>query len=253
MCVPGQSPVTGLPLGAAMWPAPLSAAAAVAMAQDALSWLAAANDLTAAERAECLRGLERVESVHTAAQSAVLSAFSVAGDCEDDGHGSARSWLKWQTQVTGAAAAGAIGWMRRLKEHRALSDALAIGRVSSSWARQICDWSDKLPEAARGDADVIMLAAADGGAELADLADLAEEVRQRTAVPDQDGDDNGFADRSVRLDFHYRGAGKVDGDLTPQCAAALQAVLDALGKKAGSEDIRSQRQRDHDALEEAWR
>ncbi|MGO9160750.1 MAG: DUF222 domain-containing protein, partial [Streptosporangiaceae bacterium] len=43
------------------------------------------------------------------------------------------------------------------------------------------------------------------------------------------------------------------GDLTPQCAAALRAVLDALGKRAGPEDARSKRQRDHDALEEACR
>jgi hypothetical protein len=253
VCVSAQPLVPGLPPGTAMWPVPSSAAAAVAMACDALNWLSAAGDLTATERAECLRGLERVESVHTAARSVVLAAFSAAGDCADDGHGSARSWLKWQTRVTGAAAAGAVGWMRRLNGHRAVSAALAAGRVSSSWARQICDWSDLLPETARGDADVILLAAAEGGAELADLAGLAEEMHKRTAPPNHDGDDDGFADRSVRLDLHYRGAGKLDGELTPQCAAALQAVLDALGKKAGPEDLRTQRQRDHDALEEACR
>ena len=49
------------------------------------------------------------------------------------------------------------------------------------------------------------------------------------------------------------GAGRVEGDLTPQCAAALRAVLEALGRKAGPEDTRSKGQRDHDALEEACR
>ena len=43
------------------------------------------------------------------------------------------------------------------------------------------------------------------------------------------------------------------GDLTPQCAAALAAVLESLGKKAGPEDTRTKWQRDHDALQEAWR
>jgi hypothetical protein len=223
------------------------------MAQCALEWLAATSDLTALDRAECLRGLERLESVHTVARAAVLRAFSAAGDFEDDGLGSARSWLKWQTRVTGAAAAGAVGWMRRLEAHPAVREALAGGAVSASWARQICDWTEMLPAAARGDADVILLAAAAGGAGLADLAGLAEEMRKRTAPPDQDGDDDGFGGRSVRLHTHFRGAGKLDGDLTPQCAAALQAVLEALGKRAGPEDLRTQWQRQHDALEEACR
>ena len=77
-------------------------------------------------------------------------------------------------------------------------------------------------------------------------------MRRRTAAPDEDGDDGG-AGRSLRLDLHYRGHGHLRGDLTPRCAAALQAMLDALGKKAGPEDTRTKPQRDHDALEEACR
>ena len=57
----------------------------------------------------------------------------------------------------------------------------------------------------------------------------------------------------MRLDSHFRGAGKLDGNLTPECAAALRAVLDSLGKKAGPEDDRTRAQREHDALEEALR
>src|SRR5260221_523161 len=84
------------------------------------------------------------------------------------------------------------------------------------------------------------------------LAGLAEEIRQRTARPDTDGDD-GFDDRGLRLAKTFRGAGKLNGDLTPQCAAALAAVLEVLGKRAGPEDLRSKWQRDHDALAEACR
>src|SRR5262249_49923232 len=47
--------------------------------------------------------------------------------------------------------------------------------------------------------------------------------------------------------------GRAEGDLTPGCAAALAAVLEALGKRAGPEDIRTGAQRRHDALEEACR
>ena len=98
-----------------------------------------------------------------------------------------------------------------------------------------------------------MLAAAAGGAELADLAGLAEEMRRRCAQPDTDADGGGFADRWLRLDRTLNDAGRVEGDLTPQCTAALGAVLDAFSKKTGPEDTRTKGQRHHDGLEEACR
>ena len=243
MCIAGQMPA-----------APATAAEAVAMVQAGLGWLATTDvaALPIAEQANSLRGLERAESMATAARSRVLGAFHAQAGYEDDGHGSARTWLKWQTRVTGAAAAGAIGWMRRLAAHRAVGDALAAGQISGSWARQICDWTDPLPEDVRGDADVILLTAAAGGADLDDLGQLAEEIRKQCARPDTDGDD-GFAGRSVRLDTTFGGAGKLNGNLAPPCAAALQAVLDALGKRRGPEDLRTKGQRLHDALEDACR
>ena len=45
----------------------------------------------------------------------------------------------------------------------------------------------------------------------------------------------------------------VHGDLTAECAAAVAAVLDALGGKAGKDDDRTKGQRYHDALAEAMR
>ena len=249
MCVNGQPAACGAPAAP-----PTSTAQALATLHAALAYLAAADAtaLTTAELADCLRSLEHAESVRTAAHATVLAAFSAGCGYEDDGHGSARSWLRWQTRVTGAAAGAAIAWARRLAAHPAVADALAAAGISASWARQICDWTDLLPPAAQADADIILLAAAAAGAGLADLAGLAEEIRSRTAAPDQDGDDDG-ADRSLRLDLHYRGHGQLRGNLTPRCAAALQAMLDALGKKAGPEDTRTRPQRDHDALEEACR
>ena len=243
MCLAGQMPAT-----------PSTAAEAVAMVAAGLGWLAAADvaSMPSAVQADCLRGLERAASMHTAARSRVLSAFSAQGGCEDDGQGSARTWLKWQTRITGGAAYGALGWMHRLAGHRAVGDALGAGEISESWARQICDWTDKLPEDVRGDADVFLLGAAAGGAELRDLGKLAEEIRRQCARPDTDGDD-GFAGRSLRLDTTFEGAGKLDANLTPQCAAAVAAVLDALGKRRGPEDERTKGQRLHDALEDACR
>ena len=117
---------------------------------------------------------------------------------------------------------------------------------------RICGWSDRLPAGQCAGADEVLLGAAAGGADLADLAGLAEEMYRRCAQPDSDGAGDGFADRWLRLDTTFRSAG-LEGDLTPECTAALAAVLAALGKKAGPEDVRTQRQRDHDALAEACR
>ena len=78
------------------------------------------------------------------------------------------------------AAAGAIGWMRRLSAHPVIGGALAAGELSESWARQICEWTDRLPQAQRGDADEILAGAARGGAELSGLAGLAQEMYERS-------------------------------------------------------------------------
>jgi hypothetical protein len=220
-----------------------------------LSWLATADmvALTSDEQADCLRALERAESRLTAVRAAVLSAFDTASGYEVDAAQGSRSWLRWQTRVTGSAATTAVGWMRRLRAHPAVVRVLAQGDISASWARQLCDWSDTLPEHNQADADQIMLSAAGDGCELSDIGRLAEEMYRRCAPPDTDLEDENFTTRNVRLTTHFRGHGKLDGDLTPECNAALQAVLDALGQRAGPEDLRSSDQRRHDALQEACR
>jgi Domain of unknown function (DUF222) len=218
-----------------------------------LGWLASADLTTVpvAVRADCLRTLEQVRSIYTAAHASVLSAFDQDNGYAADGQGTARTWLRWQTQTTSAAASAAVAWMRRLRDHRGIADAMKAGRITESWGKQICEWTDRLPESARPAADDILLTAAASGAELADLARLVEQLRQRLATPDKD--DDGFDDRRLRLATTLGGAGRLDGDLTPQCAQAFQAVLEALGKKAGPEDNRTLGQRHHDALAEACR
>src|SRR5215469_6653926 len=243
MCLPGQPPAP-----------PATAGEALSAISAGLDYLSAADvaSLTTAEQADCLRALEQATARHTAARSRVLAAFHAQDGSAADGHASTRTWLKWQTRISGGAASDVMGWMRRLSAHPAVADALASANVSESWARHICEWTDKLPPEHRGGADQILLAAAAGGAELRDLAHLAEEIHRQTARPDAD-DEDGFDDRGVHLARTFRGAGKLGGDLTPPCAAALAAVLEALGKRAGPEDLRSKWQRDHDALEEACR
>ena len=253
MCVPGSPAAAPASTGSAAADAagPAEAISAVLGGLGVLARLGAA-ELPAAGQADCLRALERAESMLLAARSAVLAAFTVSTAYQDDGQYSAKAWLAAQTRVTRGAAAGSVKWMRRLADHPAVAAELAAGDITGSWARQICEWTDRLPTASREAADGILLAAQASGATLADLADLAEEMFRRCAPPDGDGRGDP-ASRGVILDTHFRGSGKLDGDLTPRCAAALSAILEALGKKQGAEDHRTLPQRYHDALEEACR
>ncbi len=222
------------------------------LALDALN-AADAGSLPTSVQADALLALERAEAKHTAARAHILTAFAAQEGHQADAQGSARTWLRWRARITKGAAAVALAWTRRLAGHPVVGQALAAGEISASWARAVCDWTDRLPATRRDDADDILVTAARAGADQADLAGLAEEMYARSRQsPDTDPPDR-FDDRAVWLDLTFRGAGRLTGDLTPGCAAAVAAVLDALGRKAGAEDTRSAVQRRHDALAEACR
>src|SRR5215470_15697533 len=157
---------------------PANVVEALSMLDRALDALTNADvgSLPTPAQAQALRALERAEAKHTAARAHMLAAFTAQDGYEDDGQGSAAMWLRWQARVTKAAAVGAVGWMRRLAAHPVIAAALAEGELSASWARAVCGWSDRLPAEMREDADRILAAAAAGGAELADLAGLAQQM-----------------------------------------------------------------------------
>ena len=235
--------------------APANAAEALAAVRAGLEYLAATDptELTTAEQADYVRGLAAAESVHVAASSRMLAAFDASNGYAAYGQISARQWLRWQTRVTKAAAAGTTWWMRRLAAHPTVAAGLAAARLSPSWARAICDWSDLLPEEDRAKADEILLDVAAGCAELSDVRLAWERIRALCARPDADDGDDRFAQRRLHLQPHFQGNARLDADLTPEAAAALRAVLDVLGKRTGPEDDRTQAQRDHDAMEEGCR
>jgi hypothetical protein len=232
---------------------PDSPAQALAFLAGALDFLAHADAAEWGEgvQADCLRGLAVAESQQAAAHARILGAFSVpGGGLAGDGHRSPRVWLTWQCAATRRAAATKVSWMHRLTAHPLVAEALGDAGVSPSWAQQIMDWTRTLPDDVRDDADAELLAAAANGAELCDLAQIAEELQRQHATPDEDGDD-GFADRRLRLEETFEGAGRLDGDLSPRCAAATGTVLGALSQPRGPEDDRTLAQRLHDGLEEA--
>ena len=207
--------------------------------------------LPAGEQAELLRLLEEAHALETAARALGLRAFTAAQGYHDDACYGPRSWLMSELGVTKATAAAYLCWARRAAAHPRVLAALAATEIPESVGRTICDWTGKLPPDCQDSADAILVAAAVSGASLADLARLAAEIYARSRPPDPGGPDGGFGDRSVRLETTFGGAGVLGGDLTPECAAVVGAVLDALSAPAGADDLRTHGQRYHDALQDA--
>jgi hypothetical protein len=237
-------------------PAFASVTEAIDMARAALGYLAAADAgaLAAETQAECLRGLEQTDAIATAVRALFLSAFTTGKGYSADADYSARAWLMHKTGITRGAAAAHMAWAKRAGTHPTVLAALATEDLSESYGRAICQWTDKLPEKFRDESDELLIAAAAAGLDLRDLAALFAEMyeRARGDLPDEDPA-RGFEDRGVRLVTTFQGAGVLSGDLTPECAAVVGAVLDALAAPAGAEDDRSREQRYHDALQEAMR
>ncbi len=233
-----------------------TAGEALDMVRAGLAYLAAADatQLPAATQAECLRELEQVGAVLTAARAFVLAGFTAGQGYCDDAEFSAVSWLMHRTGITRGAAVGHTAWARRTGTHPKVLAALAAEQVSESAGRMICLWTGRLPEKFRDESDELLLAAAAAGLGLEELAALAAEMyeRARGDLPDQDPDRD-FADRGVKLATTFGGAGVIHGDLTAECAELVGRVLDALGAPAGKDDDRTRDQRYHDALHEAMR
>jgi hypothetical protein len=236
--------------------APASAREALDMVRAGFGYLAAADptEWPAEVQAQCLQGIEQAAAMSTAALSWILAAFIAAQGHSADADYSPTCWMMFKTHVTKGAARGHLGWARRAVAHPQVALALAEGCVlTESMARTICRWTDRLPEECREAADQILVAAARAGADERDLAGLAGEIYSRSLAPDDDGPDDRFGERAVRLETTFLGAGVITGDLTPECAAVVTAVLEALGAPAGAEDTRTREQRYHDALQEAMR
>jgi Domain of unknown function (DUF222)/HNH endonuclease len=200
---------------------------------------------------DLLLTLGEIQGKLSTAYAAFLRRFDAADAHAADGYGSTSAWLAAKGQLTKKDARVAVREMRRLGERPRLDAAVAAGEITKSWALAIADWTRKLPTEMRDETDRILLDAASAGASLDDLATIAacaiEKWRQQQ--PDPDNPDDGFDDRYVEVGTTFGGAAVIRGNLTPECSAAVRAVLEALGKKAGPEDDRTEGKRFHDALQ----
>ena len=204
--------------------------------------------------AETLHLLEQVDAVAAAVRGRYLEAFDSQDGHLADGQRTTRTWLVNVTRVTRGQAAEHQALQVLARQHLVLHAALAEGHVlSKSQALQVAKWIRAIPDEYRAKAEELVVAAARAGADLRALAAICAEIRYRTAGPDPEDDDDRHLDRAVSFDTTFEGAGVLRGDLTPECAAMVQAVLDALSAPQGGGDLRTRPQRYHDALAEAMR
>jgi hypothetical protein len=233
-----------------------SIAKALRAAQQAVEFLnspAAAQAVDGAGCGEVLTALAVVRDKLAAANASFLRRFDAAAGYHADGYPTSTSWLADRGRMTMRAARAQGRQMRVLSARPVLHDALAAGDLSESWAARVAEWTGKLPEDMRGETDKIIATAAAAGADLRDLATIAglavETWRRRQPDPEREKFDH--KDRYLATATTFGGAGVVRGDLSPECAAVLEAVLEGFGKRRGAEDDRSPGQRQHDALQEA--
>ena len=230
--------------------------AALGMQQCVLRFLAGedAAGLPAQAVADQLRALERTDAVGSALRGRLLEVFDAQDGHLADGQRTTRTWLIHSLRVTRGQAAEYRAVQALARGHRVLHAALAEGWVlTTSEALQLAKWTRAIPEQYRAEAEEILVAAARAGVNLRGLAAMCAEIRAHTADRDPDDDGDPRLDRGLSLDTTFDGAGVVHGDLTPECTAMVQAVLDALSAPAGGGDLRTRPQRYHDALAEAMR
>jgi Domain of unknown function (DUF222) len=230
----------------------MSVADALRMMNAGLDYLngPGAAELDAAACGPVLRSLAGVQAKFTAAHAAVLARFDAADAHDCDGYPTSASWLAAMTSVTPPDAKAEVRQMRLLRDHPGMAGALAAADISKSWALAIAEWTKKLPAELRARTIKILIEAATAGASLDDLRTIAGIALDRWRAQQPDSDDDGFDDRYVQVGTTFEGAGVIRGNLTPECAAAVQAVLEALGKKADAVDVRTEGQRFHDALQQ---
>src|SRR5579859_5933946 len=132
-------------------PAFASATEAMEMARAALGYLAAADAtaMAAETQAQCLHALEQAAAMGTAARTSILAAFTAGQGYSADGDYGSRAWLIHRTRVTKGAAVAYTAWVPRAAAHPQVAAALAAGRISESYARTLCAWTDKLPDRKR--------------------------------------------------------------------------------------------------------
>ena len=230
-----------------------SVSEALGAAMSAWKYLAAADasQLPATVTAEVLRTLEKLDAAEAAVRGRLLWYFDLQRGYEGEGYGGVGNFVRYGTRVTKGQKDAHIALMKARDVHRPFEQGLLDGHLSVSVARRVGKLTAKIDDdGIRACVDEMIVTAAMAGSTEHDLMVIAGAAVERFAPPDPD---KPVKDRDLTLDTTFEGAGVLRGELTPECAAMVGAVLSRLALKQGKDDDRSKGQRQHDALQEMAR
>ena len=230
---------------------------AAGMQERALRFLAAqdAAALPGPAVADQLRMMERNDAIEAAVRGRLLEVFDAQDGHLADGQRTTRAWLVHSLRVTKGQAAEYRAVQALARSHRVLHAALAEGWVlTKSEALQLARWTRAIPRGVPGRGRrnpgrcrPRRRGPARPGRDLRGDPGPHRRARPRRRQRPAAGP-RGVPGHHVR-----RRRASIHGDLTPECAAMVQAVLDALSAPQGGGDLRTRPQRYHDALAEAMR
>jgi hypothetical protein len=235
--------------------APASVEAALAMAEAAFDYLNSAElaGLPTEVLSEGLQQWTRLDAKRAAAEARLTEAFDSQQGYVTQAQRSTGAWLRLFAGQTDAAARSQVASAKRHAAHRTVAEAEASGAFSESYGRWICTAVRKFPRADQPAVEKILVEAAVNGLQIEDLSMLATEIMQRIHPHGMPEDEDRIdAERGVTLGKTLGGAGRLNGDLAKHATALTDTVLEALAVKRGPEDLRTAKQRRHDALIQAF-
>jgi len=165
----------------------------------------------------------------------------------------AKAWLRWKCNLTGAAASDQVEVARQLESLPLTSKALADGDISYRHASLIARTAEQLGEMMEAHAESILVTAAK---ELDPLRLRYLTLHLRHCLqPDEILEDANEAHerRFLYLSQTFGGIFRIDGQLDAEGGAALQTALDSLMRPPAADDERTATQRRADAMVELAR
>lgn len=197
-----------------------------------------------------------VELSHVAQMIEVLRARKMRSLADRGGHhvlgySSPTAFLVAETRLSPSHARRVISFGNAREKAPHAYAAWADGRLSTDQANHVFSAAEAVPDA-YPDAEERLVGIVEG----LDAADTAKAVaywRQAMEGPGELDSETQQARRGLHLSQTSGGMRRVDGWLTPTAGAALEAALDANTPPRRDHDVRTPRQRRHDALENLCR
>jgi hypothetical protein len=221
--------------------------------RSALEEMAGVDDtsLSSGELAADIVELARVIQTAEMLQSRRMKILAARGGHHDLGYSSPTAFLVDQTRVTPVHARRIIAYGHASERAPHAYQAWADGRLSTDQVRHLYAAAEAVPDE-YPDAEERLVEIV----ESLDAVDTAKTVAYWRQTVEGPGTLDPLVQqehRSLHLSETTGGMRRVDGWLTPTAGAALQAALDANTPPRRDGDVRTPRQRRHDALENLCR